>query len=371
MKTDHSPKHSFDLVVVGAGIVGLAHAAEAVQRGMSVAVIERNDRAVGASIRNFGHICTTAQSGRALTYALAARERWLALGRKAGFDVRECGTLVVARAADEVAVLEEFAAERGSEQVRMRASSPIGGADVLGAAHLPMDLRVDPREAAPALAAWLAAEGVQFFWDTSVIEILGDEDPVVRTSRGAVRGAHVVHAVGHDVDRLFPNIAAEWSVERCRLQMLEVAPPGGIVLDSAILTGLSMLRYDGLAAMPSAQAVRSRIEADTPELIDVAMNLMLTQRPDGAVVLGDTHHNARTHTPFDDESNAELLLREGARLFGTPLTVLRRWRGVYATSPHTDFLTAAPSTRVRVVSVTSGIGMTTAFGLSTSVLDSF
>ena len=367
--------HRHDVVVVGAGIVGLAHAAAAVCRGASVAVIERDDRAVGASVRNFGHICTTAQSGVALERAVVARERWIDLGRKADFDVNHCGTTVLARTSDELGVLEEFADARGAKQVRIlgpseRADLPVAGADLVGAAHLPQDLRVDPAGAAAALARWLCAEGVEFHWGTTVgsIETHGDE-VVVQTSRGVVRGGAAVHAVGHDVDRLYPAIADEWQVERCRLQMLEVAAPDGVVIAPAILTGLSMLRYGGLAEMPSAQSVRHRFAEQSPELLDVAMNLMLTQRPSGAIVLGDTHHHARTHDPFDDEHNAELLLREGVRLLGHPLQVLRRWRGVYATSPHTDFLVASASPLVRVVSVTSGIGMTTALGLAPAVID--
>jgi glycine/D-amino acid oxidase-like deaminating enzyme len=108
-----------DLVVIGAGIVGLAHAAEALARGLRVHVIERDERAVGASVRNFGHVCATAQSGRALTYALSARERWIALGARAGFEVLEAGTVVVARTEAELAVLEEFAAARGAGQARL------------------------------------------------------------------------------------------------------------------------------------------------------------------------------------------------------------------------------------------------------------
>src|SRR4051812_27116208 len=97
-----------DLVVVGAGIVGLAHAVDAAARGLSVAVVERDERATGASVRNFGHGCVTAQDGEALAYALAARELWLRLGREAGFWAEATGTLVVARAEDELTVLEEF-----------------------------------------------------------------------------------------------------------------------------------------------------------------------------------------------------------------------------------------------------------------------
>lgn len=371
-----SSSSTHDLVIVGSGIVGLAHAYDAVTRGLTAVVLDRDERAVGASIRNFGHICTTAQSGRALDLALAAREHWLDLGRKAGFDVQEHGTLVLARAHDEQAVLEEVADARGTDQVRLLpardlARLPLGGSDVVGAAHLPLDLRVDPREAVPAIAAWLAAEGVDFRWRTTVASIETDDSgdaATVHTSRGPVRGRRVVVATGHDVDRLYPELADAAGVTRCRLQMLEVEAPGGVQIDPAVLTGLSMLRYGAFAGTAAAQDVRSRLAAESPELLDVEMNLMLTQRPDGAVVLGDTHHYATTPLPFDEEQDAQLLLREGSRLFGTELTVLRRWRGVYASSPRTDFLVEAPSPVVRLVAVTSGIGMTTALGLAPTVL---
>lgn len=369
-----STSNRYDLVVIGAGIVGLAHAAEALSRGASVAVVERDDRAVGASIRNFGHICTTVQDGRALDLALVARERWLELGRKAEFAVHESGTVVLARTEEELAVLDEFTNVRGSEQARWLDTDDrpalVAGPSVLGAAHLPLDLRVHPEQAVDALAEWLTAEGVEFYWGTNVTAVDADQSGVVvHTPKGDIRAVRAVHAVGHDVDRLYPQIAADVEVERCRLQMLEVAAPGGVRIESALLTGLSMLRYGGFAAMPSAAAVRAHFEEQAPELLDVEMNLMATQRPNGNLVLGDTHHHARTHTPFDDERNAELLLREGALLFGEPLRVVRRWRGVYATSPQTDFLIAAPAPSVRVVSVTSGIGMTTALGLAPTVLD--
>jgi len=367
----HTAARSADLVIVGAGLVGLAHAVEAHARGLSVVVVERDARAVGASVRNFGHIGTTLQAGEAAAYAAAARERWLSLAPKAGFEILEVGTVVVARNEAELTVLEEFAGEHpgrarllGPGQVRDL--FPLATTEVIGGAHLPQDLRLDPRETIPSLAAWLESLGVRFAWNTHAGSI---GEGVVHTSRGDFYGAVIVHASGHDLDRLFPDIAEAHGVQRCLLRMLEVAPPGNVRIGPAILTGTGMLRYPALAAMPSVAAVRAEMQERQAELLDQAVNLMLTQRPDGSLVLGDTHHYDRTHQPFDDERVAELLLREGSRLLGAELTVRRRWRGMYAESPTTDFLIAQPHPGTGVVSVTSGIGMTTALGLAPAVLD--
>jgi len=364
-------KAAADLVVVGAGVVGLAHAIEAHARGLSVVVVERDAHAVGASVRNFGHIGTTLHCGEAAGYAAAARDRWLDLAPKAGFELLEVGTFVVARTEAELAVLEEFAGEHpdssrllGSEQVRDL--FPRATAEVLGGVHLPQDLRIDPREAIPSLAAWLESVGVLFAWNTHVGAA---EEGVVHTSRGDFRCARTVYACGHDIDRLFPDIAADYFLQRCLLRMLEVAPPGNVRIAPTILTGTGMLRYPALAAMPSVTAVRAEMAEQNPELLGKDVNLMLTQRADGSVVLGDTHQHDRTHQPFDDERIAELLLREGSRLLGAKLTVRRRWRGIYAESPATNFLIAQPHPGARIVSVTSGIGMTTALGLAPAVLD--
>ena len=361
-----------DLIVVGSGIVGLSHAVEAHLRGLTVLVLERDERAVGASVRNFGHVCMTGQSGAGLGYARAARERWLDLGERAGFEVQRTGTVVVARTGAEAAVLEEFAQERGSGEVVVLTTDEVERRlgwlppETVSGAWFPLDLRVDPRAAVPAIAAWLQREGVEIRYGVHVGRVA---DGTVLTPRGEIEAARVVHAVGHDVDRLFPEIAEAHSIRRCRLQMFEVAPPGEHSIGPAVFTGSSLLRYGGLAAMPSAEAVRADFLAERPELLEVGMNLMLTQRPDGSVVLGDTHHYERTSSPFDDESVAGLVLREGERLSGRPVTVRRRWRGVYASSETTDFVTAAADARTHVVSVTSGIGMTTALGLAPAVLD--
>ncbi|AGW42613.1 phytoene dehydrogenase [Leifsonia xyli subsp. cynodontis DSM 46306] len=361
----------YDLAVVGGGVVGLGHAVAALRRGLTVAVIERARGVNGASIRNFGHLCVTPQEGEARTYAELARELWLMLAPEAGFWLRESGTVVVAQAADELAVLEEFRDRRGVQDVRLltpaevRERVPAGGG-VVGGALLPADLQVDPREAAPAIARWLDAHGVDFFWQTTVT---GVETGRVYTSRGRVSADAVVVAVNHDVDQLFPGIAEAHGILRCGLDMMLVDADLDRPLSAPVLTGWSLLRYGGFAATPSAPVVRERLAEAHPELAALDVNQMYTQRPDDSLIVGDTHYRDADVPPFQSEPAFELLLEQTRALFGVErLRVRERWQGVYASAPD-DFLVASPAPSVRVVSVTTGIGMTTGLGLADRVVD--
>ena len=375
MAPSGTPEHLtgtvYDLVIIGAGIVGLAHAWHGVRAGLRVHVVERDEFAVGASIRNFGHIGTTAQSGRALEFALAAREDWLQVAQAAGTPITQAGTVVLARTVAELAVLEEFRAERGDQAVLLTAEETaqrlgFDAPGAVGGAHLALDLRVDPPHALPALVSYLQTLGVTFSYATNVGSI---QEGKLQTSRGLIRAAAIVVAVGHDIDRLFPQLAATQQIDRCRLRMLEIDTPRGIRIGPAILTGLGLLRYDGFASQPSAAAVRSDFERLRPQLIEQQVNLMFTQRPDGRLIVGDTHHFSVTETPFEDEASDDLLLEETRCLFGVDsVTVRRRWRGVYAAGRGDVFVQEQPIPGVWVATVASGIGMTTAFGFAANTI---
>ncbi|HZE42751.1 MAG TPA: FAD-dependent oxidoreductase, partial [Steroidobacteraceae bacterium] len=47
---------TFDLAVVGAGIIGLSCARAAALKGLRVVVIDRDSQSSGASVRNFGFV---------------------------------------------------------------------------------------------------------------------------------------------------------------------------------------------------------------------------------------------------------------------------------------------------------------------------
>lgn len=368
--TPSTPLGRADVVVVGAGIVGLAHAVSAHDAGLSVAVIDREHRPVGASIRNFGHACVTGQAGELADLAQAARRRWLELSARVGFWAVESGGLALARTQREEAVLQELAAERGdqvrmltAEQARDRLGAP-GPADLLAGARLRDDVRVDPREAVPAIAAWLAEQpGVSFHWNTSYFR---EEDGRVLTSRGVLHAQRTVLCAGHDLDHVEPEVAARHGIQRCALQMVLAEDPG-IRMEPAVLTGTSMLRYDAFASMPSAPGLAEELARTRPDLVGIDANLMFTQRPDGTLLLGDSHDLRPSQEPFLQESTTEILLDRAAQMLGLDRSALRpiqRWQGVYASSPQARYLQRDLGERLQVCTVTSGVGMTIGLGLA-------
>src|SRR5262249_30244813 len=147
-----------DLAVVGGGIVGLAHAVEAVERGLTVAVVEQDLHPFGASIRNFGHVFVSAQGGEVLDLALETPERGRRRSAVGGFRVVEAGTVLVARLPEELEVIAEFVDGAGAGTSMLSALeahelAPVTPVGVLGALWTPLDLRVDPRAAVPAITA--------------------------------------------------------------------------------------------------------------------------------------------------------------------------------------------------------------------------
>ncbi|CAN5404453.1 TIGR03364 family FAD-dependent oxidoreductase [soil metagenome] len=366
----------YDLVVVGSGIVGLAHASEAHSRGMTVAVVERSAAISGASVRNFGHVGVTAQSGIAYEYGQVARSRWEQLSVLADFWLSDAGTIVVARTTDELALLEEFRATRDGGDVvllspeRVAECSPVAESTVVGGAWLTRDLQVDPRTAAPRIAEWLAGVGVDFFWRTTVlgVEGTGTTGTTVHTARGDLRAGHVIVAVNHDIDGLYPGEAAAAEVERCTLEMMSVSADLVRDLASPLLTGFSMVRYSGLASLPSAARVRAQLAETYPALVPFDVNQMYTQRPGGDLIVGDTHAVGAAASPFQSEAAFDGLLEITTAIFGvTELTVRERWQGVYAKG-NAEFLRFDPSEHVTVASVTAGIGMSTGLGFAASVM---
>lgn len=363
----------YDIAVVGAGIVGLACALAAARRGLSVVVIDRDAQANGASIRNFGFITVTGQPrGRVWSRAHRSRAVWDEIAAEAGIGILQRGLWLPVRRPEASAVLEAFMATEMGEGCRLmtpdeaRARAPeVTGPETVAALWSPHDLRVDSRTAIPSLAAWLAARfGVDFLRQTAVHAV---EPPRVVTAKGVVEAERVVVCPGDDLVSLFPDRLADAGLVRCKLQMMRLASPG-FALPAPVMSDLGLVRYGGYADLPQTAALRERLETEQGPALANGVHLIAVQDADGALVVGDSHHDAATPDPFASEAVDRLILDEWRAATGWPAPpVLQRWTGTYARGPEAS-LVEAPHPRVRLALITAGNGASTGFAFGEEVI---
>lgn len=363
-----------DLAVVGAGIVGLAHAYLAARAGRSVAVFERNPAAQGASIRNFGMVWPIGQpAGRLHQLALRSREIWIEMLEEADLPYFATGSLHAAYRDDEAAVGQEFSAKASAlgydcswlspaqTLARSKALRPEG---LLGALWSPAELTVDPRQVMLRLPQFLSDRyGARLHFNTPVHRV---ESGVLHTADGHWKADSIIVAGGDDFQTLFPECFRDSSLTRCKLQMVRTFPqPGGWQLGPSLAFGLTFKHYPTFAICSALGPLKERIARETPELDKWGIHVMVSQTARGELTIGDSHEYGLAVNIFDNPAVTRQILDFAKTYLRVPtLEIAEQWHGVYARHPEHPFLRVAPTEGVRVVTVTSGIGMTMSFGIA-------
>ena len=374
------------IVVVGGGVLGVMHAVMARRRGYEVVHLEREAEARGASVRNFGLVWVSGRRpGAELGLALRARELWEELGTAVpGLGFRPAGSLTLATDEAELQVLKEAAGlpdadRRGFELLdprAVRAVNPALRGDLAGGLLCRADAIVEPRQALPALRGYLAAPGsggalgfgppgqheeYQWLPGREVVEIAPN---AVRDHTGAwhqcdlvilCTGATFTGVVGRYLDRL-----ARDGVRRVRLQMMQTAPLAER-LTTAVANGESLRYYPaydlpGRPQLPPVPPVAERTRAQ----------LLLVQRADGALTIGDTHEYAEPFAFDVDEDAYDHLRARAEALLGAAIPrIQRRWAGVYSevdplVAGHALYHRSEVEPGVVLVTAPGGRGMTCA-----------
>ncbi len=324
------------IVVIGGGVLGTMHAVAARRRGFEVVQLEREAEARGASVRNFGLVWVSGRRpGAELGLALRARELWEELaGRVPGLGFRAAGSLTIATEDAELRLLKEAAelpdaGRRGFELLDtggVRAVNPALRGEFAGGLLCRADAIVEPRQVLPALRGYLAGDGYQWLPGREVVEIAPN---AVRDHTGAWHQCDLVivcpGAAGTGVVGRYLRYLARDGVRRVRLQMMQTGPLGER-LTTAVADGDS-LRYYPAYDLPGRGQLRPRsgVAARTRS------QLLLVQRADGALTIGDTHEYDEPFA-FDVDSDAyDHLSARAEALLGAPVPrVQRRWAGVYS-----------------------------------------
>ena len=325
----------------------MMHAVQARNRGMDVVHLEREAGPRGASVRNFGLIWVSGRAaGPELALAQRARTLWEELATLVpGAGFRPHGSLTLAADDAELGLLKEAAelsdaAERGFELLDPAAAVEINPAlrgEFAGALLCRRDAIVEPRMVPGAFRDYLMANqpasrgGYEWLSGREAIEVAPH---AVRDHTGSWhRGDLVLLCTGAAHTGIAgPHLAGfeRPPVRRVRLQMLETAP-----LDRRLTTAVAdgdSLRYYPAFELPG----RARLAPQPPVAAASAAQLLLVQRLDGSLTIGDTHSYQE---PFDfdvDEAPYGHLRARAEQLLGTKLPpARRRWAGVYsqATGP--------------------------------------
>ncbi|WP_017301571.1 TIGR03364 family FAD-dependent oxidoreductase [Nodosilinea nodulosa] len=369
---------STEIAVVGAGIVGIAHALAAARRGHQVTVFERSDRAVGASIRNFGMVWPIGQPpGPLYNRAMRSREIWLEMAARGGFFCDPVGSLHLAYHPDELAVIEEFvdiAKPAGygvqrltADETAMKSSAAVTDG-LLGALWSDTEVIVDPREAIAALPKVLQSDfEVDFHFGSTVTEI---SYPQLTVNGETWSADHIFVCSGADFETLYPSLYQSSGITKSKLQMMRTASqPKGHRIGPALCGGLTLTHYTAFADCPSLPALKQRFSAQLPFAVDRHIHVMMSQNGLGELILGDSHEYGLTFDPFDRADINQFVLSYLRGFAQVPcLDIAATWHGIYAKLPGKTEFIAHPEVGVTIVNGLSGAGMTLSFGLGEEVI---
>jgi FAD dependent oxidoreductase len=256
------------------------------------------------------------------------------------------------------------AAERGFELLSRAAVTEINPAlrgEFAGGLLCRRDAIVEPRKVPAALRDYLlgsqAVSGPGYDWQPGrdAIEVAPH---AVRDHTGTWhRGDLVVLCTGAAHTGIAgPHLAGyeRPPVRRVRLQMLQTEPLRAR-LTTAVADGDS-LRYYPAFDLPG----RAGLAAQAPVAAEAAAQLLLVQRLDGSLTIGDTHSYDE---PFEfdvDEAPYDHLRARATELLGVPLPrTRRRWAGVYSQATGTElYHRSQMAPGVTLVTGPGGRGMT-------------
>ncbi len=366
---------SFDIAVIGGGVIGLAHAYAAARQlgpGGKVVLIERNVYAQGASIRNFGMLWPVGQPiGYRRDIATKSRNIWHGLLRESGVWHQETGSLHVCYRDDEAQVVHEYLAAVDDEIVKW-----VDGAECLkmspclvqnglrGGLYSASELQVDPRVVIREIPGHLAnAHGVTLMFGQTALGI-SDDGTISLASGETLKARHTFVCSGHDIRNLFPGVLDAAGLVPCKLQMMRTEALPGFDLGPMLAAGLTLTHYESFSECPTLPALKARYAKEWPEQLANGIHVLLSQAKTTALTIGDSHEYGDQVMPFSETKVDDLILDYLATFFAVPTKVIsERWTGVYLKNPRAPWLVETPVSNVTVVNGFGGAGMTLSMGV--------
>lgn len=308
---------TYDIVILGAGIVGAACADEFARRGIRVAVVDRDIVGGGATAAGMGHIVVMDDSEAQFALTRYSQQLWQALRTELPDDVEyePCGTIWVAADEEEMAEVRRkhaFYTNRGVpteilDAQRLRHSEPNLRDGLAGGLLVPEDAVLYPPCAARFLMQRAQQHGAKLFLGSRV-SAFGEGH--VRLSDGVdLTGQRIVNAAGAWSAELTPGIDVK--KRKGHLVITDRYP--------------AFLRHQlvELGYLKSAHSVASD---------SVAFNVQ--PRRTGQILIGSSRQFGAEHKEVDQQMIVRMLQRAQEYMPSLgQLSAIRIWTGFRAATP--------------------------------------
>ena len=308
---------AYDVVVVGAGIVGAACADEFARRGMRVAVVDRDVVGGGATAAGMGHIVAMDDSEAQFSLTRYSQQLWQALRPELPDDVEyeQSGTIWVAADEEEMAEVlrkRELYSQRGVptkvlDAHGLRHAEPNLRDGLAGGLLVPEDAVVYPPCAARFLMERARTHGAEIRLGPSVAQM----------GQGRVRTADGVEIAG----RMIVNAAGAWSPDLT--VGVEIKKRKGHLVITDRYPGFLRHQLVELGYLKSAHSVSSD---------SVAFNVQ--PRRTGQILIGSSRQYGVEHKDVEQHMLTRMLRRAQEYMPGLgTMSAVRTWTGFRAATP--------------------------------------
>ena len=205
---------TFDVAIVGAGIVGAACAAALSREGLRVVVIDKSGPSTGTTAAGMGHIVVMDDSDAQFALTKYSQDLWKDLADELpnNCEYEHCGTIWVAideEEMDEVRRKHDYYNSRGIEseildERALRVAEPNLSEHLVGGLLAPDDSVVYQLTATNYLVDRAQSNGTKLFFGRPAIEITNSG---VRLDNGEqISASKIVNAAGADASDLTPQL---------------------------------------------------------------------------------------------------------------------------------------------------------------------
>jgi FAD dependent oxidoreductase TIGR03364 len=367
----------YDLIIIGAGVMGTFHAFHAAKKGKSVLLLEKNSRPVGSTIQNFGQVVPGGLDTFWKKYGRRSLEIYEELQKTEDFTLVRNGSVYVASDEEELKLIQELQQINEQQGYASEILDPIQTAlrypdinkdYIRGAIFFPEEFSVDSSQFIYKVIEYCQRHlEVDYLPNSMAIEIKENLGEVlVKTAAGKLfTGKKAIVCGGYETSVLYPEIFAESGLVMVKLQMLKTKPLHHINLMSNILTGLTIRRYEAFEECPSFSQFAT--PKKYTELKAEGIHILFKQLPDKSIIVGDSHHYA----PVTDTEGLGLgvsedinrLMKEEARKIVdiNDEDYVQAWAGFYVQHPDGIFEFQV-SENISIRTGIGGKGMTSCAG---------